>query len=279
MEKLRRYYQKVYDYRITCEYDHVLPIIGDEGDGKSTLMLESMIFWQDIRGIERDPERILDRLIYDRNQLKNAMADSENRSVIPVPDAARVLHKKEAMTNEQLELEKDFFDVRTNEYLILLGYQDWESMPTFLQRRRAKNAIYIPQRGLIRGYNRESLDERLKRDSWPRADLTDTFPSLEGTDIWEQYQEMDKQKKDERMAARDEEEEQEEDPGPQEVASMVKDDGVETYISINSSNKVPYLNKDLIQVEYGLSHREANQVKSLLEADPEVTIDEEAVAP
>lgn len=203
MEKVRRYFEDIYENRICDEYDHILPIVGDEGVGKSTFILESIVMYREIRGLDRnDHDAILGPLCYTRKDVKDRMANAERRAIIAVPDAGRVLHKKEAMKGEQVEIEKDIADVRTKEFLFLLGFQGWGMIPTFMQERRAKNVFYLPERGLVRGYNRKSLNKKedMEDDAWPRSDLTDTFPALDGTDLWERYKELDREKKEERMA-------------------------------------------------------------------------------
>jgi len=54
--------------------------------------------------------------------------------------------------------------------------------------------------------------------------------------------------------------------GPKAIAQEIAEDGVEKVVSTNSQNGDPYINKDLIRVEYDISHSDARAVKSLLEA-------------
>ena len=270
MKKIELLLEHIYNERICDEYDHVMPVIGDEGVGKSTLIVECMILYQRIKGREVDPDEILESFVYDREGLKERLATAERRSIIAVPDAARVLHKKEAMKGEQVEIEKDFFDVRTKEFLILLGFQDWDSIPSFLQERRAKTALYIPRRGVVRGYNRKSLDERVKKDTWPPSDLTESFPPLVGTELWDRYQELDRQMKDSRMHGAGAEEDEEE-MSVDEIIKDIKDRGVQSVVSRHNGNNRPYVNANLIEHDYGLSQNKASKVKDVLERDIDLT--------
>lgn len=277
MKKIRQWLDRVYASRICNEFDAVVLVIGDEGMGKSTLIAELEFLYQDVRDLDRDGDAVLDSLVYDREGLQERFAKASPRSVIAVPDAARALHKKEAMSGDQVEIEKDFFDVRSAEYLVLLGYQDWSSVPTFLQDRRAHFALYVPRRGVVRGFSRESLDDKANMDpkKWPPSDLTDTFPSLDGTEFWSRYQELDDMKKSERMGSNDEEggdDEESENDRLKRIAGEVKEQGVERFVVVNSANGRSYLNADLIEMEYDLSKRSAKKVKAWLEADPEVVI-------
>jgi len=51
----------------------------------------------------------------------------------------------------------------------------------------------------------------------------------------------------------------------QAVASEIAQD-IEGFVSVNGSTKEPYINKDLIRVQYDLSHSDARAVKSMLES-------------
>ena len=52
---------------------------------------------------------------------------------------------------------------------------------------------------------------------------------------------------------------------PKAIAQEIADSGVSQFIAVNGSTKEPYINKDLIRVEYDLSHSDASAVKTLLE--------------
>jgi predicted DNA-binding transcriptional regulator AlpA len=201
MQKVERWVEKLYQNRLLNDYDAIVPVLGGEGNGKSTLILQVTTLHQRARGLDPTAESVLDRVVWqDRQELKNRMADAESLSAITVHDAARVLHKKQAMHGEQIELETDLLDVRTKNFLMLFGFQDWGVIPGMLQDRRANALLRVPERGRVEGYSRASIDERVDTGEWPAPDMVDSFPSLEGTDLWEQFVETDEEKKNERIA-------------------------------------------------------------------------------
>jgi len=53
--------------------------------------------------------------------------------------------------------------------------------------------------------------------------------------------------------------------GPKEIAQEIAKDGVGPYVSENGTTGAPYINKDLIRIEFDISHSDANGVKALLE--------------
>ncbi|QGX95921.1 hypothetical protein EI982_14570 [Haloplanus rallus] len=273
MEKIDRWMELVYENRVQDEYDQITPIVADEGKGKSTFMLESTGRWQHLKGDEPSIDSVLDRVVWDdRAEFRTALADYPRRAAIPVMDAAHVLFNREQMNPEQIEAEKGLLDVRTQEYFILLGYQDWDDIPRTLRKRRAKNVLRIPTRGTIYGYSRASLDEKYKNcgeDEWPEPDLIDTFPNLDGTDLWAEFKRRDREHKKARLRV-DDDDSEEAELTARELAEEIRAEGVGRVVSIHGGNKQPYIDAGLIEADYGVSIREAKKVKSLLEREVDV---------
>lgn len=201
MKKLERLVQKLYEHRHQRELDTVLPVIGDEGMGKSTLIMQLAVAYCLARdGEPPEIDGLLDRIAFDRADFKELMANSEKQALIIAPDAARILYSMDVAKAEQKTIEKDLMDVRGLEYMILLGFQSWDRIGGEIADRRAKLALKIPRRGLVRAYSREQMDEKIDDGSWPSSTLTDSFPALDGTDLWSEYQKLDEEKKRERLA-------------------------------------------------------------------------------
>lgn len=204
MDSVKATLQSYYDHANTQEYDRVVLVIGDESVGKSTFILCSSILWQDIRGKDVTTQQLLDQVVWDsRGRFKRQILNLESRSVIPVMDAARVLHKKESMHGEQVDLQKGMLDSRFKENLIFLGYQAYDDIPTFLQKRRAAGAFVIPRRGRVKAFNRIGLDHKWDTESWGDPIFTERFPSLEGTELWEEYKRRDHERKEQRLITKE----------------------------------------------------------------------------
>jgi len=201
MRKLEKLVDELYERRHQQELDTVLPVIGDEGMGKSTLIMQLAVAYCVARdGEPPEIEELLDRICYDRAEFKEMMADSEKQALIIVPDAARILYSMDVAKSEQKTIEKDLMDVRGLEYMILLGFQSWDRIGGEIKERRSKLALKIPRRGLVRGYGREAMDHRIDEGEWPSSTLTDKFPPLDGTELWDEYQRVDEEKKRERLS-------------------------------------------------------------------------------
>lgn len=224
LHKTEMFARDLYERRIQKDADAVIPVVGGEGVGKSTFIIQWLMIWESIRNdrdelMDVDHDELFSSLQSTRSELKRAMTGAPRKSTVAMPDAGRALFRKEAMVGEQRELEKDFFDVRFRNCVFLLGFQDWKQVPDFIASRRARFAFYIPRRGTVWGYSRATLDDRVGRGrgtgAWPEPDLKDKFPSLEGSDVWDAYQEFDAEEKMDRMSS-------EEEADPEEVERETK---------------------------------------------------------
>lgn len=205
MKKVQRWLERIYTHRINNQFDAMVLVIGGEGVGKSTFMLSVEWLWEQIRGNDPTVDGVLDRMAHDdREAFRRLLLNSEKGDVIVANDAAHILHKKEAMYGDQIDVEKALLDIRRFNYFVQLGYQDWDDVTDQLQRRRAHFAFRIPRRGVIHGYSRSSLDEVYDCDEWPTPDMKDTFPSLEGTELWEEFNRQDAERKQERLKIEEE---------------------------------------------------------------------------
>lgn len=180
--------------------DRVILVVGDEGVGKSTLMLTMARMWQEIRDRPTDPDAVLDNIVWGgREAFKDRLEEGAGGDMIAVQDAPHALFSRDVMVSEQKDLEKTLMDIRFRNYLIPLGFQGWSDIPSGLVRRRAKNTLFIPRRGVIHGFNRESMDRRYKSGDWPDPDFEDRFPPLDGTDLWDAFREKDEKAKLQRL--------------------------------------------------------------------------------
>lgn len=196
MRRLKKIIENLYLKASEEDYDALIPVTGDEGTGKSTLMLQIMAYWRDLAdknngSREDNVNQVLDKICWTRDKTINALSNYEKESVILVPDASRILHKKEAMKSKNISIEKSLFDVRLKNFLILLGYQSWNIIPTDLQNRRAKLLIHLPNRGQIWIQGRKAIDTKIDKGHWPKPKITDKFRSLEGTELWREYSKKD----------------------------------------------------------------------------------------
>lgn len=204
----RKWLEAIDENVIQNNNDRVVAVVGDEGSGKSTLMLQMAILWERIRHGDVVDDRVLENILWGgRDEFVNAMRERDEGSMIAVQDAAHVLFSKEAMHGSQIEIEKSLLDIRIRNMLIVLGFQDFDDMPAGLKSRRVENVFYLESHkgqptGNVKIYNRDSIDHREREGEWPdEPDQTDRFEDLDGTEIWERFEEQDTQAKLDRLGA------------------------------------------------------------------------------
>jgi len=278
LERVRKYLKQLYEQRIMKDWDRLVPVVGPEGAGKSTFILEAIWLYEEIRGHEPTPASVLDYVVFDdRDSFRDKLLAAEPGDPISVMDAAHVLYNKDVMQPDQIAVEKSLLDVRIENYVFFLGYQDWGDIPRTLRKRRSENAFYIPDRGYVQGFNRSQLDEKYKElddNEWPDPALKDTFPSLEGTELWERFDEIDRERKRSRLR-RDEDQETEVTPQGV-VEEIVANEDLKEYVDYNEFQERAYYAKPLIRYDFPtLSDQQADQVKSALarEVDPGDLVD------
>jgi hypothetical protein len=276
MKKLIRWLERTGDH-LDKDYDSVVPVVGDEGKGKSTLIMELGWLWHEVDGTpnEQTVEATMDQIAWDLKEFKEAIGSKPRKSCVTVHDAARVLSRKKAMHGDQIEVEEDLLDMRFGNYLVLLGYQEFDLLPTMLATRRSKNLLYIPKRGVVHGHNEANIRERYETGDWPDPVFRDTYPSLEGKELWQAFKAEDARRKQERIQPEEEEETEADLPIP-ELAELVKEDGIHEVVSVHGGNGSLYIDSDLIEVEYGTSANKAKKVAKVLKkevARGELTLD------
>jgi hypothetical protein len=265
VKRLQLWLDMLYEDRLTEDFDLLCPVIGDEGKGKSTLIMQIVWLWLDITDQEQTVENAISKIEWDLEGFEDALGGRDQYDVIVVHDAARVMSRKKAMHADQKEVEEDLLDARFGNYLVLMGYQEFSILPTVLAERRAKQALFIPDRGTVHGHNEDAIRKRYEDGSWPDPALRDTYPDLEGLELWERFEEEDQRRKKERIQSRREEaEDDEEDMSPKELADQIQEDGVEAVVSIHGGHGNPYIDKDLIEVEYEVSGNKAKKAAKVL---------------
>ena len=266
--------EKINQRYLTKEYDRVIIVLADEGHGKSTLIAETIFHFETkIKKRQLTIQDVFRHIVWqDADELRETLTGLPERSSVGVMDSARLLNRKEGMKDEQREIEKDIYDARAFNHLLLLGFQNPKSAPTDLANRRAKNLIYIPERGRLQVYSRSQMNAWDWEDTkdLPEASLTDTFPSLDDTPFWEEFKARDIEKKKERVGTETEE------TGSKiqyEVRDAVKED-LAYYVSQDLRDGTLYIDPEMISMEFEISATQASQVRKLLNRDPSIMIED-----
>jgi len=202
LETTKRWLESVDKQVLSNNNDRIVAVVGDEGSGKSTYMTHMAVLWDSIQNETVDNGRVLESILWGgRDEFIEALRERDPGSLIAVQDAAHSLFSKEAMHGAQIQLEKSLLDIRIRNFLIVLGFQDFDDMPSGLKDRRCETVFRLETHrgqptGNVRIYDRGSIDKRIQEGEWPdEADERDRFESLDGTEIWASFSERDREAK------------------------------------------------------------------------------------
>lgn len=252
-------------------------IVGREGLGKSHTALKI--------GNSVDPSFNADRVFFDPRDLLEAFDDDSlgRGNVIILDEAGVGLGNRSWYEKEQVLLNQTLQTVRDDNMGVLFTLPRLEELDSqtigrlhaFIQmdeidrvqkvaRARWKN-VSLSRDGRGKEYKKyprlpiDGVKHRIKTVAFtpPDKDLVAAYEDRKESFKSDLY--------DDAIAAYDEVEAENEDKDPKDIAQEIADDGIGQFVSENGSTKEAYINKDLIRVEYGISHSDASAVKKLLE--------------
>ena len=273
---LRRYIWK----RMNVDNEHFMGVIvGREGSGKSHTALSIC------RKV--DPTFDAERVFFDPADLVDAFRSDDlgEGSMVMLDEAGVGLGNRSWYEKEQVLLNQTLQTVRDENMGVLYT----------LPRLSELDSQTVGRLHSLLAMGEKHVDEGWAEVSWKNIDVTrqDTdgkvykkYPrmNVDGqqhrvtsigirkppedlADAYEQRKAAFKQELyDEVIEAHEDAAEGGEAPDPKEIAQEIADDGVEAVTSTNGQTGQPYINKDLIRVEFDISHSDARAVKSLLEA-------------
>lgn len=266
--------------RLNIYNEHfMLAIVGEEGIGKSLTALKIAKLL--------DPDFDEHQVIFDAAELLRRLRDEDYRhgQAFVLDEAGVSLGRRTWQDRGQIMLNQALQLIRSHNLALIftlpsLGELDSQAvtrLQAFYEITTKKPDQHV--RGKWKEIDPDRSDEtgttykkypKVTRDGVEIKVDRMTFQPPEG-DFVDAYQEMkakhQKQVYEEALEELDgdEEDTDEESLGPKEVAQEIAKDGIEPYLSRNNSTKEPYINKDLIRVEYELSHSDASAAKKLLE--------------
>jgi hypothetical protein len=274
--------QKVWR-RMNVENQHFMgAIVGREGTGKSHSALTLA------RAV--DPSFTADDVFFDPQSLLQAFdSDDYGKGNMIVLDEAGVgLGNRSWYDKEQILLNQTLQTVRDDNMGVLFTLPRLEELDSQTIGRLHAFVEMLethPQDGWASSkwkninLTRDGRGKEYKKYPRLRANgikkrITRFAIAAPPTDLVEAYERRKEAFKDElyedAIAAYDDDQDEEQDRDPRDVASDIIDDGVSTVVSEHGRNGTLYVDKDIIRVEYDLSHRDAATVKKLVEKQADV---------
>jgi len=272
---LRRYIWK----RMNVDNEHFMGVIvGREGSGKSHTALSIC------RKV--DPTFDADRVFFDPADLVDAFRSDDlgEGSMVMLDEAGVGLGNRSWYEKEQVLLNQTLQTVRDENMGVLYT----------LPRLSELDSQTVGRLHSLLAMGEKHVDEGWASVSWKNIDVTreDTegkvykkYPrmNVDGqrhrvtsigirkppedlADAYEQRKAAFKQELYDEVIEAHDDAEGGEDADPKAIAQEIAAEGVEAVTSTNNQSGEEYINKDLIRVEYDISHSDARAVKSLLEA-------------
>jgi len=269
--------QKIWK-RMNVDNEHFMgAVVGREGSGKShsALKLAHTV----------DPEFTADDVFFDPQELLEAFdSDAYGQGNVIILDEAGVgLGNRSWYDKEQILLNQTLQTVRDDNMGVLFTLPRLEELDSqTIGRLHAFVEMletYPDEGWAVSKWKNISLSRDGRGDDWKKYTklrvgdikkrVTRFAVPAPPNELVEAYEERKKSFKadlyEEAIAAYDDEDDKADDASPKEIAQDIANDGIEQFVSQNSSTKEAYINKDLIRVEYELSHSDATAVKKLLE--------------
>lgn len=270
--------RKVWD-RVNRKNMHFMAaVVGEEGSGKShtAIKIANAV----------DPSFSHERVIFDVAELLRILKDGDHEpGQFYILDEAGVQlgrrtwqERSQILANQALQLVRNH-NLGLIFTLPRLGELDSQAqgrLQAFLELTEKVEGEYV--RGKWKFMDPDRTDQTgevykkypRRRQNGRKLRITSVAFTPPPDEIVEPYEELKSEFQDEFYektieALEDVDEAESEELSPKEIAQEIASNGIGQYVGLHSQNKTPYINKDLIRANYGLSHSDAKVVKTLLE--------------
>ena len=261
--------------RLNVDNEHFMgAIVGREGSGKSltAVAIASLV----------DPDFTADDVYFDPQDLLEAFdSDDYSRGSVIIMDEAGVgLGNRSWYDKEQILLNQTLQTVRDDNMGVLFTLPRLEELDS---QTIGRLHAMIEMEGVVDGEYATARWKNIELSRDGRGDVYKKYPRylINGArrrisqigigrppaEIEETYEERKaafKEELYEEAIGAYESDDSGDSYGPKEAAQEIAEDGIAPFVSLNDSTNQPYINKELIRVEYDLSHNDASAVKSLL---------------
>jgi len=197
MKRFNEVMDMQYDALKNRDWDNVVIVVGDEGTGKSTLLLHILDYWNTIKYGKVLKEHIK-FINLDIGAWADSLANCEKVD-INVLDESGDLSGRRAMSKLNVAVSRAYQIIRGDNINSFLALPDLFWLDGFFTKRRARGMIYVYKRGRFAYWSRDKLRKiidlnanRVLKSVWVvKPSFYDTFPKYKGI-LLQPY--MDKKK-------------------------------------------------------------------------------------
>lgn len=226
MDRLKQFVQEIHT-ALDADWDMVLIIDGHEGTGKSTLGILMKALFEKVFSI--------DNIIFDGEELINAMEKAPNKSCIILDESILSLYKRESLVQLNRDLAKAFSIIRAKNFffiLILPNYYDLDGHLRFRANYRFNCWTAKRTRGWVTAY----LSVRnvwTRNEPWLLAKWVYKFPMV-NPEFFVKYNELKMRNINKKLKEFQEEYGEREKKGPK-PKGETKTDKIKAYHRINKN--------------------------------------------
>jgi len=176
--------------------DFPLLVTGEEGDGKSTLALVMAAYW--------DPEFTVERQVcLNWESVIRAADQVPDGSALVFDEGINALLSRNHGTKPNKTFLQWIREVRAKNLFLIICMPEWKEVDKPVRDDRAKALIQIKDQGWAWFYDEDKTDEITvdkrygkKQVEFPDPLFTAGWKDLTGTDLWEEYMALKKEKVD-----------------------------------------------------------------------------------
>jgi len=137
------------------DYDEVMVITGDEGTGKSRLMMHIVEWWNSQKGTTK-PEEVDECVALDSEQFSNILQEVY-KGAVRVNDEAADISSRGAMSKTNKLFMLVYQLIRGENLFTILVIPSIFDLDTFFRKRRVRHLIHVPTRGRYDFWDKQDL--------------------------------------------------------------------------------------------------------------------------
>lgn len=162
------------------DMDFFCVVDGYEGSGKSTLALEICDYVDD--------DFNLNKVAFTGDEFIRVLRNAKPYSAVLLDEGGTVLFSRSAMQEMNKRIVELLMTVRAKNIFFCLCLPNIFWLDVYARKHRVGALIHITKRGRFAFYSKRRIGEMLKENNYGKANFYDSFSSLDGNELWDQYQ-------------------------------------------------------------------------------------------
>ena len=163
------------------DMDFFMVVDGYEGLGKTTLALEICNYIDD--------DFNLGKLAFTGDEFIGVLRNAEPYSAVLLDEGGTVLFSRRAMDEMNKRIVELLMTIRAKNLFFCLCLPNIFWLDVYARKHRVGALAHVTKRGRFSFYSKRRIGQMLKENMYGRPNFTESFRSLDGNELWDQYQE------------------------------------------------------------------------------------------